>query len=77
MPVKNFWIEVGSALAAHDIHGVPGLEDFRRDSAPFGLTFAVESHLNRIDDTSAAAVRDFAMPRSRLVGRRGALSAEI
>jgi len=31
-----------------------------RDSAPFGLTFAIESHLNRIDDTSAAAVRDFA-----------------
>lgn len=77
MPVKNFRIEVGSAFAVHDIHGVPGLEDFRqlawqgasvdlryrflnRDSAPFGLTFAIESHLNRIDDTSAAAVRDFA-----------------
>ena len=61
VPVKNFRIEVGSAFAAHDIRGVPGLEDRRqlawqgvsvdlryrfldRDSAPFGLTFAVESH---------------------------------
>jgi hypothetical protein len=30
-----------------------------RDSAPFGLTFAVESQLNRINDTSGAAVRNF------------------
>jgi hypothetical protein len=30
-----------------------------RDIAPFGLTFAVESNLSRIDDTSAAAVRKF------------------
>lgn len=31
-----------------------------RDTAPFGLTFAVESQLSRIDETSAAAVRNFA-----------------
>jgi hypothetical protein len=30
-----------------------------RDSAPFGLTFAVESQLSRIDDISGAAVRNF------------------
>jgi hypothetical protein len=30
-----------------------------RDSAPFGLTFAVESHVSRIDDISGAAVRKF------------------
>ena len=30
-----------------------------RDSAPFGLTFAVESQVNRIDDISGAAVRNF------------------
>jgi hypothetical protein len=29
-----------------------------RDTAPFGLTFAVESGFSRIDDTSAAAVRN-------------------
>jgi hypothetical protein len=30
-----------------------------RDSAPFGLTFAVESQFSRLDDTSGAAVRNF------------------
>ena len=30
-----------------------------RDSAPFGLTFAVETQLNRIDEVSGAAVRNF------------------
>jgi hypothetical protein len=30
-----------------------------RDSAPFGLTFAAESQLNRIDDLGGAAVRNF------------------
>jgi hypothetical protein len=30
-----------------------------RDGAPFGLTFAVESQLNRIDDINGAAVRNF------------------
>jgi hypothetical protein len=38
--------------------------DFRyrfldRDTAPFGLTFAVESHADRIDDTTAAVVRSY------------------
>ena len=30
-----------------------------REGAPFGLTFAVESQLNRIDDISGAAVKNF------------------
>jgi hypothetical protein len=30
-----------------------------RDSAPFGLTFAVEGQLNRVDEISAARVRNF------------------
>jgi len=30
-----------------------------RDVAPLGLTFAVESHVNRIDDTTAAVVRNY------------------
>jgi len=75
VPFRNFRIEVGADFAAHDISGVPGLEDRRqltwqgasldlrykfldRGSAPFGLTFAVETNLNRIDETSAAAVRN-------------------
>ena len=75
VPFRNFRIEVGADFAAHDISGVPGLEDKRqltlqggsldlrykfldRGSAPFGLTFAFETNLNRIDETSAAAVRN-------------------
>src|SRR6266550_4824423 len=30
-----------------------------RDTAPFGLTFALENHLNRIDETTAAVVRNY------------------
>jgi hypothetical protein len=30
-----------------------------RDTAPFGFTFAVESHANRIDETRAAVVRSY------------------
>src|SRR5882724_11830918 len=30
VPVKNFRIEVGSAVAAHDINGVSGFEDRRQ-----------------------------------------------
>src|SRR5436190_23353585 len=30
-----------------------------RDAAPFGLTFAVESHANRVDETTAAVVRGY------------------
>jgi len=76
VPVRNFRIELGSNFAAHDISGVPGLEDrsqlawqgvsidlryrvFDRDTAPVGFTFAVESHLNRIQETSAAAARNY------------------
>src|SRR5882672_7975345 len=76
VPARNFRIEIGSAFAAHDINGVPGLEDRRqlswqgvsvdlryrflnRDAAPFGLTVAVESHADRIDETTAAAVRNY------------------
>jgi hypothetical protein len=74
VPAKDFRIELGSAFAAHDINGVPDLEDRRqlawqgvsvdlryrfldRDTAPLGLTFALESHADRIDETTAAAVR--------------------
>ena len=74
VPLRNFRIEVGGDFAAHDISGVPDLDDRRqfalqgvsldlryrfldRDSAPFGLTFAVENHADRIDETSAAGVR--------------------
>jgi hypothetical protein len=32
-----------------------------RDQAPVGLTFALESHANRIDDITAAAVRKYGM----------------
>jgi hypothetical protein len=76
VPFQNFRIEVGGDFAAHQISGVPGLEDRRqlalqggsldlrykfldRGSAPFGLTFAVENHFGRIDETSAAPVRNF------------------
>jgi hypothetical protein len=30
-----------------------------RDSAPFGLTFAVEGHLNHVDEAAAVAVRNY------------------
>src|SRR6266566_5818356 len=76
VPAKDFRIEVGSALAAHDINGVPDFADRRqlawqgvsvdlryrfldRDTAPLGLTFALESHADRIDETTAAAVRNY------------------
>jgi hypothetical protein len=32
---------------------------FDRDAAPLGMTFAVESHANRIDETTAALVRSY------------------
>jgi hypothetical protein len=76
VPAKNFRIEVGGAFAAHDIAGVPNLEDRRqlawqgasvdfryrfwdRETSPFGMTFAVETHADRIDETSAALVRKY------------------
>src|SRR3954449_856328 len=30
-----------------------------RETAPFGMTFAVETHANRIDETTAAVVRNY------------------
>jgi hypothetical protein len=72
----NFRVELGSSFAAHDIRGVPGLDDRRqlawqgvsldlryrfldRDAAPFGMTFAVEAHADRIDETSAMPGRAY------------------
>ena len=82
VPFRNFRVEVGGDFAAHDISGVPDLEDRRqltlqggsldlryqfldRDSAPFGLTFAVEGDVDRIDETSAARARSFDTSISR------------
>jgi hypothetical protein len=76
VPVRNFRIEMGSTFAAHNINGVPGLDDRRqlswqgvsvdfryrfldRNTAPLGLTLAVETHADRIDETSAAVVRNY------------------
>jgi hypothetical protein len=76
VPARNFRVEVGSAFAAHDISGVPGIEDRRhlswqgvsvdfryrfldRKTAPFGLTFAVETGTDRIDEATGAAARSY------------------
>ena len=76
VPIRNFRIEVGTTLAAHDIASVPGFVDrtqvnwqgasldlryrfLDRETAPFGLTLALESHGNRIDETSAAPARNY------------------
>jgi len=76
VPAQNFRVEVGSALASHEINGIPGFEERRqlawqgvsldlryrflnRDSAPFGLTFALENHLNRINESTGAVVRNY------------------
>src|SRR5262249_34549358 len=76
VPIRNFRIEVGTTLAAHNIESVPGFVDrtqvnwqgasldlryrfLNRDTAPFGLTLALESHGNRIDETSAARAQNF------------------
>jgi hypothetical protein len=76
VPVKDFRIELGSTFSAHDIHGVPGVDDRRhagwqgvsvdfryrfldRETAPLGLTVAVEPHADRIDEGTAAAVRKY------------------
>jgi len=74
VPIRNFRIEVGTMLAAHNIDGVPDFMDrnqlawqrasldlrykfLDRATAPFGLTLAVETHGDRIDETTAARVR--------------------
>lgn len=76
VPARNFRIELGSTFAAHDIGGVPGLDDRRqlgwqgvsvdfryrfleRETAPFGLTVAVEPHGERLDEATAAMVRKY------------------
>jgi hypothetical protein len=76
VPIRNFRVEVGTTLAAHNIDSVPGFADrnqvawqgasldlryrfLDRDTAPFGLTLAVQTHGNRIDETTADRVRGY------------------
>jgi hypothetical protein len=76
VPIKNFRIEVGTTLAAHNIESVPGFVDrtqvnwqgasldlryrfLDHETAPFGLTLALESHGNRIDEISAAPAHSY------------------
>lgn len=76
VPIRNFRVEVGTTLAAHNIDSVPGFADrnqiawqgasldlrykfLDRDAAPFGLTLAVESHGDRIDELTASRVRSY------------------
>ena len=92
VPIKNFRIEVGTTLAAHNIESVPNFVDrtqanwqgasldlryrfLDREAAPFGLTLALESHGNRIDETSAARAQNYgteltlALERELIPGR--------
>jgi hypothetical protein len=76
VPIKNFRVEVGTTLAAHNIESVPGFVDrtqinwqgasldlryrfLDRETAPFGLTLALESQANRIDETTAARAHNY------------------
>src|SRR5882672_4542169 len=76
VPARDIRIQVGSTFAAHNINGVPGLDDrsqlawqgvsldlryrlLDRSTAPLGLTLAVESHADRIDETTAAMGRKY------------------
>jgi hypothetical protein len=76
VPFRNFRIEIGTTLAAHNIDSVPGFADrnqvawqgasldlryrfLDRDAAPFGLTLAVESHGDRIDEITGDRVRGY------------------
>jgi hypothetical protein len=76
VPIKDFRIEVGTTLAAHNIDSVPGFVDrtqanwqgasldlryrfLDRATAPFGLTVAIESHGNRIDETTASRAQNY------------------
>jgi len=76
VPVRNFRVEIGSTISAHDINRVPDLGDHRqlawqgvsvdfryrfldRETAPLGLTLAMETHADRIDEITAAAVRSY------------------
>ena len=74
VPIRNFRIEIGTTLAAHNIDGVPDFVDrsqiawqgasldlrykfLNRETAPFGLTLAIETRGDRIDETTAARIR--------------------
>jgi hypothetical protein len=76
VPIKNFRIEIGTTLSAHNIESVPSFVDrtqvnwqgasldlryrfLDRETAPFGLTLALESHGNRIDETTAARAQNY------------------
>src|ERR1700755_3166954 len=76
VPARNFRVEIAGAFAAHDISGVPGIEDRRqlswqgvsldlryrfldRNTAPFGLTFAVETRTDRFDEVTGAPARSY------------------
>jgi hypothetical protein len=76
VPIKNFRIEVGTTLAAHNIESVPSFVDrtqvnwqgvsldlrykfLDRETAPFGLTLALESQGNRIDEMTAAPAQNY------------------
>ena len=76
VPMQDFRIEVGTTFMAHDVAGVPGLDDRRqlswqgvsvdfryrfldRQTAPFGMTLAMETHADRVDETTAAVVRSY------------------
>jgi hypothetical protein len=76
VPIKNFRIEIGTTLAAHNIESVPSFVDraqanwqgasldlryrfLDRETAPFGLTLALESHGNRIDETTASRAQNY------------------
>jgi len=76
VPVKDFRVEVGTTLAAHNIDSVPGFADrnqvawqgatldlryrvLDRQTAPFGLTLAVEGHGDRIDEVTATRARSY------------------
>lgn len=74
VPIRNFRVEVGTTLAAHNIESVPDFVDrnqvvwqgasldlryrfLDRETAPFGLTLAAESHGGRFDEISGARAR--------------------
>jgi hypothetical protein len=76
VPIKNFRIEIETALAAYDIASVPGLVDrtqagwqgagldlryrfLDRETALFGLTLGLETHGNRIDETTASRAQNY------------------
>jgi hypothetical protein len=76
VPIRNFRIEIGTTVTAHNIESVPGFVDrtqvnwqgasldlryrfLDRATAPFGLTLALESHGNRINETTASRAQNY------------------